>query len=70
MTKLRFHLMKSFALALVLLPVMSLASEGAKMESAQIDLTDKASLQRGASLYMSYCSSCHSLMTPEFSNGK
>ena len=31
------------------------------MESAQIDLTDKASLQRGAALYMSYCSGCHAI---------
>jgi len=67
MTKLRFHFMKSLALALALLPAISMASEGAKMESAQIDLTDKASLQRGASLYMSYCSSCHSLSFQRYS---
>ena len=37
------------------------------MESAQIDLTDKASLQRGAALYMSYCSGCHSLSYQRYS---
>ena len=31
------------------------------MESAQIDVGDKASLQRGAALYMNYCAGCHSL---------
>ena len=69
MTKLRFHFMKriALALALALLPMLSVASEGAKMESAQIDLTDKASLQRGASLYMSYCSGCHSLTYQRYS---
>ena len=67
MTKLRSHLMKSLALALFLLPMLSVASEGAKMESAQIDLGDKASLQRGAALYMSYCSACHSLSYHRYS---
>ncbi|MEO6102148.1 MAG: cytochrome c1 [Pseudoxanthomonas sp.] len=34
---------------------------GGEMASAQVDLGDKASLQRGAALYMNYCSGCHSL---------
>jgi len=59
--------MKGLLLAVVLLPSHSLASEGAAMESAQIDLTDKASLQRGAALYMSYCSGCHSLSYQRYS---
>ena len=60
MTKSRLNSL--LALMLALSPVAVLASEGgAAMASAQIDLTDKASLQRGASLYMSYCSGCHSL---------
>ena len=59
--------MRLVALALVLVPMLSLASEGAKMESAQIDLTDKAALQRGAGLYMSYCSGCHSLSYQRYS---
>ena len=37
------------------------------MASAQIDLTDKASLQRGAALYMNYCSGCHSLSFQRYS---
>lgn len=34
---------------------------GAKLAEARVDITDKASLQRGAKLYMNYCSGCHSL---------
>jgi cytochrome c1 len=30
-------------------------------ENAEVDPTDKASLQRGAQLYMNYCLGCHSL---------
>lgn len=32
-----------------------------KMEPVAIDLHDKARLQRGAKMYMNYCSGCHSL---------
>lgn len=60
MTKLP-RMFRALFLGLSLLPLLALASEGAGMESAQIDLGDKASLQRGAGLYMSYCSACHSL---------
>ena len=63
----KFRLNSFLALALVLAPALSLASEGAAMESAQIDLTDKASLQRGAALYTSYCSGCHSLSYMRYS---
>lgn len=31
------------------------------LQRADVDLNDKASLQRGAKLYMNYCSGCHSL---------
>ncbi len=38
------------------------ASEGGvHLEKVKNDLCDKASLQRGASLYMNYCAGCHSL---------
>ena len=40
----------------------ALAAEGsAKILQAGNDLGDRASLQRGAQLYMNYCSSCHAL---------
>ena len=45
----------------VLLSTVALASGGGNLQQAGTDLTDKASLQRGAQLYMNYCSGCHSL---------
>jgi ubiquinol-cytochrome c reductase cytochrome c1 subunit len=36
------------------------AGGGAHLEHANIDLSDKASLQRGAKLFTNYCLSCHS----------
>lgn len=51
-----------FALAgALLLSASALANEGGDLQQAGNDLTDKASLQRGAKLYVSYCSGCHSL---------
>ncbi|KAB2928608.1 MAG: cytochrome c1 [Candidatus Contendobacter sp.] len=51
------------ALALLALPGLSLAAggEGYPLEKAPIDLHDKASLQKGAKLYVNYCMGCHSL---------
>ena len=39
----------------------ALAEEGESYPSAGTDITDTASLQRGAQLFMNYCSGCHSL---------
>ncbi len=48
--------------ALVLLPAVGFASGGhIELEKADIDLTDQASLQRGAKYYVNYCMGCHSL---------
>lgn len=56
------YLVRAFLAAMLLIPTLASASSGgAAMQSAQIDLGDKASLQRGAGLFMSYCSACHSL---------
>lgn len=57
------QVLKSTAIAgLLLLTTQGvMASEGAGMRSANANLNDKASLQRGAALYMNYCSGCHSL---------
>jgi ubiquinol-cytochrome c reductase cytochrome c1 subunit len=38
-----------------------LAAEGGNLLSADVHLDDRASLQRGAALFMNYCSGCHSL---------
>jgi ubiquinol-cytochrome c reductase cytochrome c1 subunit len=68
MTKLLRSLSRVLALGLLLNPLLALASsEGGAMESAGIDLGDKASLQRGAGLYMSYCSGCHALSYQRYS---
>ncbi|RLA21556.1 MAG: cytochrome c1 [Gammaproteobacteria bacterium] len=45
---------------LLLMPLGVFASAGIELESADIDLTDKASLENGAHLYVQYCLGCHS----------
>ncbi len=40
---------------------LALASSGGALQDAQTNLRDTASLQRGAMLFMNYCSGCHSL---------
>lgn len=49
------------AFFLSLLPLAGMASGGAPLEHADIDLTDQAALQRGAKYFMNYCAGCHSL---------
>ena len=39
----------------------ALAAAGGDVQQSGVDLGDQASLQRGAQLYMNYCSACHSL---------
>lgn len=51
----------------LLLAFSALASEGGGTLQAGNDLTDQASLQRGAQLYMNYCSGCHSLKYMRYS---
>ena len=45
----------------LLVSATAFASSGGNLLQAGTDLGDRASLQRGASLYMNYCSGCHSL---------
>ncbi|MFM5686113.1 cytochrome c1 [Aeromonas caviae] len=46
---------------LALLPGLVLASVGGfPLDKAEYDLSDKASLQRGAATFMNYCAGCHS----------
>jgi ubiquinol-cytochrome c reductase cytochrome c1 subunit len=47
--------------ASLLLTATAIASGGGNLQQAGTDLSDQASLQRGAKLYMNYCSGCHSL---------
>ncbi len=57
--------MKKILIALVwlALPGLTFASggEGYPLEKAPIDLHNKASLQKGAKLFVNYCMGCHSL---------
>ena len=46
---------------LVFVPTLAVAAEGGvQLYRADIDLSDKRSLQRGARLFVNYCLSCHS----------
>ncbi|HWS78742.1 MAG TPA: cytochrome c1 [Thermomonas sp.] len=45
----------------LLLSFGAMAAGGGALQQAGTDLEDKASLQRGAALYMNYCAGCHSL---------
>ena len=59
MDKLR-ALGKLVVLAAILVTAQAHASTGAKLEKADIDPGNIASLQRGAANFMNYCSGCHS----------
>lgn len=54
--------MKKIIIALVMVSFSGLVSASGKLhlDEANIDLTDKASLQRGAKLFTNYCLNCHS----------
>ena len=43
------------------------AETGVHLEQSGVDLSDQASLQRGAKYYMGYCSGCHSLKYQRYS---
>lgn len=62
MTKLRL-----FALLLALVPAIGLAAGGGPLEPSGTDLNDRASLQRGAGLFMNYCAGCHALSLHRYS---
>jgi ubiquinol-cytochrome c reductase cytochrome c1 subunit len=57
-----------FALVLAAaLPLAAFAAEGPETLEANTHLNDQASLQRGATLFMNYCSGCHSLKYMRYS---
>ncbi len=52
----------TFLLLSLLLPSLATAEElGYPLDKAPVDLTDQASLQRGAKYFVNYCMGCHSL---------
>jgi ubiquinol-cytochrome c reductase cytochrome c1 subunit len=58
---------RAAGLLLGFLPALALASSEGAMPSAQVNIGDQAALQRGASLFMNYCSGCHSLSLQRYS---
>ncbi|GGI79096.1 cytochrome c1 [Shewanella gelidii] len=61
--------MKKLLIALVsLVPALTFAAgSNVPLESANIDLHDKASLERGLDLFQKYCSGCHSTKYQRYS---
>ena len=52
--------MKKLFLLLTLVSMPAFASGGAHLDEVDIDMSDTASLQRGAGMFVNYCLSCHS----------
>ena len=52
--------MKSLLLLVLALPAMALANTEVRLDRANIDPTDAASIQRGARTFVNYCLNCHS----------
>lgn len=53
--------MRKLLFVLLLAPVMALASGGdVHLDKAPVDMSNKASLQRGAETFVTYCLNCHS----------
>ena len=59
--------LRLFALLLAVVPALGLAAGGGPLEHAGTDLNDRASLQRGAGLFMNYCAGCHALSLHRYS---
>lgn len=57
----------ALAFALLLPAGAMAASSEVVLASAQVNLNDKASLRRGASMFMNYCAGCHSLKFMRYS---
>ena len=66
MTKTFVTRIAAFASGL-LLSFSALAAGGGNLQHAGTDLGDRASLQRGAQLFMNYCAGCHSLQFLRYS---
>ena len=53
--------MKKLLALLIAIPALAFASTGGvRLEHAPVDLHDKASLQRGAAIFVNHCLNCHS----------
>lgn len=63
----KFTIRLALLLGGLLLSFASIAAEGGALLQAGNDIGDRASLQRGAKLYVNYCSGCHSLKYMRYS---
>src|SRR3569832_2255073 len=60
--------LKNFILLLIAVPVIAFASEeGPSLDKAPVNLSDQASLQRGARMFVNYCLNCHSASSMRYS---
>lgn len=55
------------ALLFALLPLAASAAGDVKLQASNVNIGDRASLQRGAALYMNYCAGCHALEFQRYS---
>ena len=60
--------LKNFLFLLMAVPVIAFASEeGPHLDKAPVNLSDQASLQRGARIFVNYCLNCHSAASMRYS---
>lgn len=61
--------MKAILACLILAPALALAQEegGPPLDTAPVNLHDKASLQRGAQIFVNHCLNCHSASVMRYS---
>ena len=52
--------LQNLLIGLFLLPLSSLAADSVQLDKAPINPNNKASLQRGAKIFVNYCLNCHS----------
>ena len=64
---LTMNLLKKLFLLVALLPGLALAETALPLDRAPINLTNQASLQRGARTFVNYCLSCHSAQYMRYS---
>lgn len=58
---------KLVGILLLILPLFVQASAGASLDEVDVDISDKASLGRGAQYFATYCQGCHSIKYMRYS---
>jgi ubiquinol-cytochrome c reductase cytochrome c1 subunit len=58
---------KLVGIVLLILPMLAQASVGVSLDEVDVDVSDKASLMRGAQYFATYCQSCHSIKHMRYS---